>query len=542
MPRTLAVLLTLALLIAACTTGEDPTAEDTADDDAADDTATDEETGSDEDVAQELTVGAEDDTYVQEGEGANVGMYPLNTNVYETLIRVTPEYDLEPMLAEDWEFVEPNTWRFHLRDDVTFHNGEPMDAEAVKEGLFDRVAADGGGTIRAGEDSAEVVDEHTIDFTPTEENMRVPEQIVHPNNSVVAPGTMPDGEELVGTGPFRFVEYASDEQISVERNPDYWGEEPALESITFRFFPEASSRMRALEAGEIDIAVEVPREEAEALESAGLEIATSEVGAYRAIYSNIHGEEPYDLLGEDAVRHAVARAINREEIVEEVLNGLATTDQTMIPPRLLGEHADLIEGFEHDPDEAIELLEDAGWEEGDDGIRERDGRRLELSLESGFGGAEVHRPVPTVLESQLAEVGIALDVNEHPDSASYQEVIETGEGDLFLEQGSQNDANPGFLPVLLFYSQGEAADAPYQSLFAPGDEFDELIEPNLTSPEVDDSLEAVAEAMHVLIDEEAIVLPFAGIYRVVGHDPAVQNFDPHPSMLNLRWSKISMGG
>lgn len=542
MPRTLAVLLTLALLIAACTTGEDPTAEDTADDDAADDTATDEEAGSDEDVAQELTVGAEDDTYVQEGEGANVGMYPLNTNVYETLIRVTPEYDLEPMLAEDWEFVEPNTWRFHLRDDVTFHNGEPMDAEAVKEGLFDRVAADGGGTIRAGEDSAEVVDEHTIDFTPTEENMRVPEQIVHPNNSVVAPGTMPDGEELVGTGPFRFVEYASDEQISVERNPDYWGEEPALESITFRFFPEASSRMRALEAGEIDIAVEVPREEAEALESAGLEIATSEVGAYRAIYSNIHGEEPYDLLGEDAVRHAVARAINREEIVEEVLNGLATTDQTMIPPRLLGEHADLIEGFEHDPDEAIELLEDAGWEEGDDGIRERDGRRLELSLESGFGGAEVHRPVPTVLESQLAEVGIALDVNEHPDSASYQEVIETGEGDLFLEQGSQNDANPGFLPVLLFYSQGEAADAPYQSLFAPGDEFDELIEPNLTSPEVDDSLEAVAEAMHVLIDEEAIVLPFAGIYRVVGHDPAVQNFDPHPSMLNLRWSKISMGG
>lgn len=542
MPRTLAVLLTLALLIAACTTGEDPTAEDTADDDAADDTATDEEAGSDEDVAQELTVGAEDDTYVQEGEGANVGMYPLNTNVYETLIRVTPEYDLEPMLAEDWEFVEPNTWRFHLRDDVTFHNGEPMDAEAVKEGLFDRVAADGGGTIRAGEDSAEVVDEHTIDFTPTEENMRVPEQIVHPNNSVVAPGTMPDGEELVGTGPFRFVEYASDEQISVERNPDYWGEEPALESITFRFFPEASSRMRALEAGEIDIAVEVPREEAEALESAGLEIATSEVGAYRAIYSNIHGEEPYDLLGEDAVRHAVARAINREEIVEEVLNGLATTDQTMIPPRLLGEHADLIEGFEHDPDEAIELLEDAGWEEGDDGIRERDGRRLELSLESGFGGAEVHRPVPTVLESQLAEVGIALDVNEHPDSASYQEVIETGEGDLFLEQGSQNDANPGFLPVLLFYSQGEAADAPYQSLFAPGDEFDELIEPNLTSPEVDDSLEAVAEAMHVLIDEEAIVLPFAGIYRVVGHDPAVQNFEPHPSMLNLRWSKISMGG
>lgn len=285
----------------------------------------------------------------------------------------------------------------------------------------------------------------------------------------------------------------------------------------------------------------MPREEVDALESAGLEIATSEVGAYRAMFANIHGDEPHDLLGEDEVRHAVARAIDREEIVEEVLDGLATTDQTLVPPRLLGEHADLVEGFEHDPEEAVELLEEAGWEEGDDGIRERDGRRLELTLESGFGGADIHRPVPTVLKSQLAEVGIALEVNEHPDSASYQEVIETGEGDLFLEQGSQNDANPGFLPVLLFYSQGEAADAPYQSLFAPGDEFDRTIEPNLSSSDLDDSLEAVAEAMRILVDEEAIVLPFAGVYRVVGHDPAVQNFEPHPSMLNLRWSKISMG-
>lgn len=538
MTRALAALLALLLVVAACEAG-DGTGEDAGDEVTGDG---DETADDDAEVPQELAVGVANDTYVQEGTGANVGMYPVNTNVYETLIRLTPEYDLEPLLAEDWEFVEPNTWRFHLREDVTFHNGEPMDAEAVKEGLFDRVAADGGGTIRAGEDSAEVVDEHTIDFTPTEENLRVPEQIVHPNNSVVAPGTMPDGEEVVGTGPFEFVEYRSDELISVERNDDYWGEAPTLESMTFRFFPEASSRMRALEAGEIDVAYEVPREEVDALESAGIEIATSEVGAYRAIYANIHGGQPHDLLGEDEVRHAVARAIDRQEIVDEVLNGLATTDQTMIPPRLLGEHADLIEGFDHDPEQAIELLEDAGWEEGDDGVRERNGRRLELTLESGFGGADVHRPVPTVLQSQLAEVGIDLQVNEHPDSAAYQEVIETGEGDLFLEQGSQNDANPGFLPVLLFYSQGEAADAPYQQLFAPGEEFDRLIEPSLTSPETEESLEAVAQAMRHIVDEEAIVLPFAGIYRVVGHDPAVQNFEPHPSMLNLRWDDVAMGG
>lgn len=529
MSRALSVLLALTLVVAACDGGEP--AGDEPDTGAA-------EEG---DGRQELAVGWIQDEYVQEGTGANVGMYPVNTNVYETLIRLTPEYELEPLLAEDWEFVEPNTWRFHLRDDVTFHNGEPMDAEAVKEGLFDRVAADGGGTIRAGEDSVEIVDEHTLDFTPAEDNRRVPEQILHPNYSVVAPGTMPDGDDVVGTGPFTFVDYRPEEEISVERNPDYWGEEAALDALTFRFFPEDSSRLLALEAGEIDVAFETPRDDVASLEDAGFEIAESEVGAYRALFANIHGEEPHDLLGDETVRKAVAMGIDREGIVEDVLNGLATTDQTFVPPEVLGEHADRIEGFEHDPDAARELLEDAGWQEGPDGVRERDGRPLSLTLVSGFGGAELHRPVPSVLQSQLAEIGVDVQIDERPDSAAYQEVIETGEADLYLEQGSQNDANPAFLPVLLFYTGGEGASAPYQSLFAPGEEFDERLEPVLTATDQDELRKVTAEALAYLIDDQAVVLPLAGIYRIVAHDSAVEGFTAHPSTLHTRWSAVSIG-
>ncbi|HVL97855.1 MAG TPA: ABC transporter substrate-binding protein [Egibacteraceae bacterium] len=530
MSRTLCLLLALALAITACDAGE-PT-----EDEIEDDAAGEPEAGGD------LSVGWIQDEYVQEGTGANVGMYPLNTNVYETLIRLTPEYELEPLLAEDWEFVEPNTWRFHLRQDVTFHNGEPMNAEAVKEGLFDRVAADGGGTIRAGEDSVEIVDEYTLDFTPTEENRRVAEQIVHPNNSVVAPGTMPDGEEVVGTGPFRFSSYRSGEEISVERNTDYWGDEPALDSITFRFFPEDSSRLLALEADEIDLACETPRDDVAGLRDAGFEIAESEVGAYRALFLNIHGDEPNDILQDEAVRKAVAMGIDRESIVEDVLNGLATTDQTLVPPHVLGDHADRIDGFEYDPEAASDLLEEAGWEEGPDGTRERDGRDLSLTVVSGFGGAELHRPVPSVLQSQLAQIGIDLKIDERPDSAAYQEVIETGEADLYLEQGSQNDGNPAFLPVLLFYTGGEGATAPYQSLFAPGDEFDERIEPVLTAVDQDEVQEATAEALSYLIDDQAVVLPFAGIYRIVAHDSAVEGFVAHPSTLHTQWAPVSIGG
>jgi peptide/nickel transport system substrate-binding protein len=532
--RRFSVPLVLVLLVGAC----GPVTDDTTTAGPATGSPATEQ--SDADGGRTLTVGYDDDPYVQEGTNANVGMYPLNTNVFETLAYMTPDYEVEPMLAESWEFVEPNTWRFHLRQDVTFHDGQPLNAEAVKEGLFDRVAATGGGGIRAGEDSAEVVDEYTIDFTPMEENLRVPEQIVHPSNGVVSPGTNL-AEEQIGTGPFEVEEYVPQERLVMGAYDDYWGDPASLERITFRFLPDAGARVLALEAGEIDFAFDVPREDVASLDEGGFEVVTSPVGAFRAVYANIHGEEPYDLLQDVRVRKAVSHAIDRQRLVEDVLAGLATTDQTMVPPQLLGEHADRVQGHAYDPATAVALLEEAGWEEGDDGIRVRDGRRLSLVLVSGFGGADVHRPVPAFLQSQLGAVGIELEVVERPDSASYQEVIDTGEGDLFLEQGSQNDANAGFLPVLLFYSAGGGgATAPYQSLFAPGEEFDELIAPVVTEVDRAQVTESVAAALEHLIDEQAVVLPLAGIYGIYVMDPAVEGFQPHPSALSTRWNTVTL--
>jgi peptide/nickel transport system substrate-binding protein len=492
------------------------------------------------DARQELNVGFTEDQYVLEGPDAGLGMYPLNTNIFETLTYLTPDYEVKPLLAERWEFRPPNTWRFFLREGVEFHNGQPLNAEAVKEGLFDRLAKiEGGSTIQAGPDSAKVVDEYTIDFTPMAENLRVPEQLVHPSNGVVAPGS-DIGEKPVGTGPFRFVEYLPKERIVVERNPDYWGQKPELDRITFRFYPDSNARRLALEAGEIDFAYEVPRQDVESLKDKGLKIMTSPVGAYEAMFANIHGEPPHDLLQDVGVRKAVAYGIDRGALVEQVLDGLATTDQTFVPPSSLEPYASLVKGFSYDPEQARSLLEEAGWEPGADGIREKDGRRLKLTLVSGFPSAEVHRPIPTFIQSQLEEIGVEVEIVERPDSASYQALIDSGQGDLYLEQGNQNDANPGFLPVLLFYTGGSGASAPYQSLFAPGAEFDRLIAPSLTQVDTDKVRKSVAEAMHYIIDEQAVIIPLAGIYRIYGMKDSVEGFEPHPSFLNVRWNGVSL--
>jgi peptide/nickel transport system substrate-binding protein len=488
----------------------------------------------------ELRVGFTEDQYVVEGPRAGLGAYPLNANIVETLTYLSPDYQVQPRLAERWEFRAPNTWRFFLRQGVKFQDGQPFNAAAVKTGLFDRTAkVPQGGTIKAGPSSAVVVDDYTIDFTPTAPNFRVPEQLVHPNVAVYAPGSDP-GKNPVGTGPFRFVSYRPKEQLVVEANPDYWGPKPKVRRITFGFYPDSEGRRLALERGDVDLAYQIPRPDVPSLRDRGFDIKNSTVGAYKALYANIHGSPPHDLLADPAVRKAVAQAIDRQAFVKGVLDGLATPDATMVPPSSLGNPRSRVTGVAHDPEAAKKLLDGAGWTPGPDGIRVKAGRRLKLTLVSGFPSAEAHRPTPTFLQAELRKIGVDVEIVERPDSASYQALIDNGQGDLYLEEGNQNDANPGFLPVLLFYGGGSGASAQYQKLFAPGPNFDQLLAPALSEPDLDKVRSSVAEAMHQIVDEQAVVIPLAGVYRIYGMKKSVQGFVPHPSFLNVDWSNVSL--
>jgi peptide/nickel transport system substrate-binding protein len=184
----------------------------------------------------ELAIGTTQDDYrVDPPERANVGYYPLNTNIFETLVRLTPDYRIEPLLAESWEFVAPNTYRFVLRQGVAFHDGTPFTAEAVVWSMG-RIAQAGGGILGIDEASTVTVDDFTVEITPTRPNLRLIEQLNHPNESILAPGTNP-AETRIGTGPFREVEYVREDRYVVEAFEGYWGEDkPQVGRITFRYF------------------------------------------------------------------------------------------------------------------------------------------------------------------------------------------------------------------------------------------------------------------------------------------------------------------
>ena len=192
-------------------------------------------------------------------ERANVGYYPLNTNIFEALVRLTPDYQIEPLLAESWEFVEPNTYRFTLRQGVTFHDGTPFTAEAVVWSMG-RIAQAGGGILLIDENSTKAVDDFTVEITPAQPNRRLLEQLNHPNESIVATNTNP-AEVRIGTGPFREVEYVKEDRYVVEAYDGYWGDDkPLVQRITFRFYPDPTTRVLALQSGEVDLIVETPPE------------------------------------------------------------------------------------------------------------------------------------------------------------------------------------------------------------------------------------------------------------------------------------------
>jgi peptide/nickel transport system substrate-binding protein len=528
--RRLSVVLVLALVAAACGGGDDD--DGTPSGQAQAPAALNENA--------ELKVGFVEDQYVLEGPETSLAAYPLNTNVLETLTYLDANYKVQPRLAERWEFRAPNTWRFFLRRGVTFHDGTPFNAQAAKVGIFDRVATRrGGGTIRSGPNSVTIIDDYTLDFTPLSPNVRVPEQIVHPHNGAIAPGSDP-GRRPIGTGPFRFVEYLPKERIVVERNATYWGEKAKVARINFRFYPDSNARLLALQAGDIDLAYQIPRDDVKGLKDRGFNIQNSTVGAYRGMFANVFGEAPFDILKDVNVRKAVSMAIDRKALVDGVLSGLATGDQTFIPPSVIGSAASEIKGIPYDLNQARSLLDTAGWRAGSDGIREKAGRKLKLVLVSGFPSAEALRPTPTFVQSELKKAGIDVEIQERPDSASFQSLMTEKRGDLFIEEGNQNDANVGFLPVLLLYTGPGSSPGPYGGISAPGATFNSLIEPSITEPDLAKTQLSVARALNELITNQVTFIPLAGIYRIYGMKSSVQGFVPHPSFLNVSWLGVGV--
>lgn len=466
------------------------------------------------------------------GGDAILGLYPVNTNIYEPLVTLSESYRAEPMLATRWELLPPNRWRFHLRTGVRFHDGTPFTAEAVRW-TMERMAHMRPGAAGIAPGSTQVVDDSTVDITPVFANQRLPEQLVHPNYSIMESGSDPTTRPT-GTGPFHFVNYRPAEHITVARFDAYWGTRALLDTIRFQFVPDPATRVLSLRAGATDLVAEFPRETRDS------RIVRSPLSGYEALYASRHGRAPFDLGTERAVRRAIAMSIDRTRIARDVWAGASDPAPTVVPSGALGTSASLVHGIAFNPSGARALLDSVGWRSGADGIRIRAGRRLALVLIVGFPNPQIHRPLPELVQGALREVGIGVRILQVPDDAAWQARVSAGAGDLWMEAGGQNDANPCFLAQLLFYSGPRLRPSGYAHLFAPGAALDHAVDACRAATSRDEVERSAAEAEHELVDEEAIVIPLAATRRLWGVGERVRGFVPHPSSLSQRWDRISL--
>ena len=290
----------------------------------------------------------------------------LYSNVFEGLTRFMSDGSVVPGLAESWEISEDGlTYTFKLREGVTFHDGTAMDAEDVKFSL-DRARAEDSANAQkplfAGIESVTVVDPTTVEVKLSQPDGNFLFNMAWGDAVIVALESIESiKQKPIGTGAFKFEEWVQGDRIELSRNPDYWGDAPALESATFKFISDPTAAFAAMMAQDIDAFAGFPAPENlpqfEADPRFKVLVGSTEGETILAINNK---KPPLD---DRRVRKAIAHAIDRQAIIEGAMFGLGTPIGTHFAPHN-PDYVDLTGNSAHDPELSKELLAEAGLEDG----------------------------------------------------------------------------------------------------------------------------------------------------------------------------------
>ena len=282
----------------------------------------------------------------------------VTSNLFESLLGRDAATVLVPVLATGFpEAVDDDTWRFSVREGVTFHDGQALNAQAVADSL-NRMLDPDYSTQRDSYirniASAEVVDEYTVDIHTDGINAVLPLQIAQ--LPVIAPGTGETvGENPIGTGPYMLESWDRGQQITAVRNPSYWGEAPSIDAFSVRFIPDKQTSLAALQAGEIDLVLDILPEQV-ALVPQPLSVPATEYS-----YMTINAIRPE--LSPPEVRIAMNMAVDKDLIAETLYEGFARPNNAQhLSPGMLGFNPD-IGPFPYDPDGASAMMEEFGYNE-----------------------------------------------------------------------------------------------------------------------------------------------------------------------------------
>jgi peptide/nickel transport system substrate-binding protein len=379
-----------------------------------------------------------------------------NQHIYGALIDFDQHGHMLPDLATSWTSDGNRTWRFKLREGVTFHDGTPFTADDVVFS-FKRVPnvpnnpAPYSGQLLGVEDVRKV-DDHTVDIVTEDFMPLLPPQIAKlaVMSKRAAEGKSTEdfnaGRGTIGTGPYRVVSVQGKDRVFLERFDKYWGKKPDWEHVEFRVLPNDGSRVAALLAGDVDLIEFVPLQDASRLKATPGIVVHSGNSA-RVMYLGINldpkvtGDEEKNVMLDPAVRHAISQAMNRDGLVRSTLQGYGRVATQIGVPGMNG-YLDDLKPDPYDPERARKLLADAGYPNG-----------FTTSLLCPNGRYIADAQVCQAMGQMLARVGIKASVEALPASVFFSKV-RTGANSapLFLSAWSNVIGDAGYTLNNMFHS------------------------------------------------------------------------------------------
>ena len=389
--------------------------------------ATAEQTGTKDSVVIAMDTNSEPEAGFDPAFGWGAGEHVHEPLIQSTLTVTNPDLTIGYDLATSCESSEDGlTWTVTIRDDVKFTDGEPLTAEDVAF-TYNTVKASSSVNDFTMLDNAEAVDDTTVVF-----HMAKPFSIWPYTMAIV--GIVPEhaydsatyGSNPIGSGRYILKQWDRGQQIILEANPDYYGEQPKMKQVTILFMEEDAAFLAA-QAGQVDVAYTSATYSDQTIDgytltayqtvdNRGINLPTTEPSV------NADGVATGNAVTSDvAVRRAINIGIDRQEMIDNVLNGYGTPAYSVCDQLPWYNPASEVE---YDPEGAAKLLDDAGWVMGSDGVREKDDVKAELNILYSNGDS-VRQALAADLSNQLAELGIRCTIEGVGWDTAYDRALST---------------------------------------------------------------------------------------------------------------------
>ncbi|WDP90866.1 MAG: ABC transporter substrate-binding protein [Desulfobacter sp.] len=453
--------------------------------------------------------------------GSN-GWYASEAGITETLFALDFDMSLKPWLARGFKNLSPQTWEIRLRDNISFHTGAPMTAQAVKNSLERLIDEKSDGFNKRIQGLLDIKSiQVTGDLSLTVETCHPHAGFIYNLTSPETAIVDPSGNKLAATGPFKLKKIVPSEKTIVTAFDGYWGGTPKIEQAELFIIKNPVSRMLAFESGKIDMATNFPELDALRLMQQGKSRIEHRPTARLCFFFVRVKDGP---LADPIIRKALNFAIDRSQILDSVLGSIGGKVGASVFPKVLPWCRTDLSPYPYDPEKAVSLLESAGARDLDgDGIREKDNNPLHIEMWTYETRAAL-KPTLELIKSQLARVGIDAGIRVTKKGSPINQAM--GQGRVHLNLQMWNTAPQGDPDAFLSDVFMTGARSNFMGYANP--ELDRLLKEARTCFDPADRIRLYNQVQKIIYDESPVIVLFHKA-MVTAMSDRVNGYRIHPA-------------